>query len=120
MDLTEALKFISALANEARGLKPVPVDDPAVARFFDGKAVIDVPKRRAQRKHVVRTLADFVSYVEKGQGATSPVIWFDVDKAVGVLDDGDYGLDTVTLSLTTSTLFRRLLAMEKASTFYDQ
>lgn len=120
MDLTEALKFITALASRSESLRPIPVDDPAVARFYDGKAIIDVPKRRAQRKHAVRTLADFVSYIEEGRGATSPVVWFDSRGVVGVLDDGDYGLDSVIMLLAPSTLFQRLAGLEKSSTFYDQ
>ncbi len=120
MDLAEAMKYVAGLATQAQSLRPVPVEDPKVARFYDGKQVIEVAKPRAARKHVVRTLADFIAYVQDGVGASSPAVWFDCGRVVGVLDDGGHGLDTVTLTLTASTLFQRLMTIEKSGTFYDQ
>jgi hypothetical protein len=128
----EALTEILALKQLALEPKRLDIADPTKARFIVDGEIREYDLPATPRSHKVHNLEALISLANRfnrevevgddGEGDDSfvPVVWFDRDAVVLVIDDAGHRVNSVTLNLETSDTFAKLKSLYSGQTWYDQ
>jgi hypothetical protein len=124
--LKEMIDALGDLTRKAAAPVPVPILDPRKVSFVvNGMQVTqDVPP--TPRDHKAGSLDEIIALANRfGEGATDlgegqPVVWYDEEKVVLVIDDSGHRVERATLTLDTSDVFACLCRLSKAREWMDQ
>ncbi len=119
--IEQALKFLTDLKAQADAPKPIDVGDARKKVYMAGGACHDYDTDPTPRKHAVNCLGDLIELAARF-GTTqpvdgtpdqtyAPVVWFDESAVVLVIDDEGHRLETATLTLAESDVFKTLRAL---------
>jgi hypothetical protein len=119
--ISEALAFIAGLATKAE--HPVKLESsPRTLRYAIGGTISEHDKAPEPRRHVVDTLEQIISLANRFRDEAaaegddtdlSPVVWYDAEQVVLVIDDAGHRLETARLTLATSDVFYRLNSLDE-------
>ncbi len=126
--LSEALEALFDLARQAAAPKKLETGDPRQVRYAVNGEVVAFGTEPAPRKHHAKSLADVVNLANRFAAPTPggdpadnrPVVWFDESAVVLVIDDQGHRVETATLALETSDVFRVLEGLAKTKAKLDQ
>lgn len=112
--ISEALKYLADLGAKAATPIPVENDDPASNVFAINGKLETLAKPFPERDHAAGSLADLIELANRfaADEASSPVVWFDRDSVILVIDDAKRRIDHVGMALVESELFERVLALK--------
>lgn len=114
--IAEALEYLATLATVSIEPKKLEVADPGVVRYVIGGEVLDFVIPDPPRDHRVGTLDDLIALARGSNGVKSPVVWYDSEAVVLVLDDRDRRIERATLKLEESDQFRVVKALRTVNT----
>lgn len=107
--IAEALKYLSELAQSAARPVEINVPDPRRARYLTGGgASHEIARPVPPRDHGVKRLSDLIALAERfnsGPQDHAPVVWYDEESVVLVIDDDGHRCETATLDLVESDAF---------------
>lgn len=126
--LKEFIDRIVTLGRESARPTRVVTGDPRVERYLttDGQTVsFDIPT--APREHKAKTLDEIVALAKRFSDESalpdndySPVVWYNEDAVMLVIDDGGHRLETATLDLVPSDVFGEMRRLAQSKPWYDQ
>jgi hypothetical protein len=119
--LAEALKFFSELAQKSQAPTKLDQPDPRKAVYAVGGSLVDVDLPPPPREHQPGTLAEVIALANRfaGDGA-HPVVWYDQDQVVLVIDDLGHRIEHATLALQRSDVLDRLIQLRATKPWLDQ
>lgn len=105
----------------ARSIAPIKVNipDPRAVYFAVNGEIAGFDLAPSPRAHKPDTVAEVIALANRfAEGGGFPVVWYDADKVVLVIDDNAHRVSTATLALELSELFVRVAALN-GSTWHD-
>lgn len=127
--LDAALKYLAELATKAAAPVKVDTKDPREVAYAINGEVKTYGTSIPPRQHHAGTLADLIKLANRFASAeeldgasndTRPVVWYDRDRVVLVLDDSMYRMETATLDLGCSDVWRRLCEVSLGKLKFEQ
>ncbi len=116
--LKEALQFLGETFSKSQGAKLLSVPGNGRKAYVDqGGTVTPYDVTPPLREHRVNSVADLIAAAEKWD--TAPVVWINGDAVVLITDDADR-LDSVTLRLSKSAAFAKLIALNQSPVLDQQ
>lgn len=124
--ILDALKYLGEL--KAASIEPRRVlgsDDPRTARLVIGGALVDRDVPPSPRSHEAGTLAEVVALANRFAGEPAeategpPVVWYDAERVVLVIDDNGHRLERTALKLETSDVFATLMKLGETKPWMD-
>ncbi len=114
--LKDALDTLIFLSQKAAEPKPVESKNPRVTAWLthDGN-ITEMPLPVPPRKHKVESLEDLIALavrfdktaaIKPDNPLPSPVVWYNAERVVLVIDDDGHRLETATLELVKSDQFK--------------
>ena len=122
--LDAALKYLAELAQKSAA--PVKIDsgDVRELRYVANGLQVVIPTTATPRSHAAGDLSEIVSlanrFVPVKESDNYPVVWYDREKVVLVIDDDGHRLETATLTLQTSDVFATLRKLAASRTPMEQ
>jgi hypothetical protein len=116
--IKEALEYFAGNVLSAAEPKPLPSTPRTVRRLVQGEIKEwEVPF--PPRDHYPATLDEVIALAKRFE-ADKPVVWFDHERVVLVIDDAGHRLETATLNLEVSDTFAVVQTLRKDKTWYTQ
>jgi rhodanese-related sulfurtransferase len=120
--LEEALTYVAELGRKSAAPQRLDIKDPRHAVFaLGGGAIQTIDLPVPPRAHAVKQLADIVELADRFDAAGRKVaVWYDECAVVLVIDDDGHRVETATLTLVESDVFkvvRLLTGGTKAASF---
>lgn len=114
--LREAFEYIVGLGKQSAAPIKLEIQDPrSVAYLMPNGNVEKIARPEAPRNHQVDSLADILLLAEtmtpSGAGQGDAVVWYDADQVVLVFDDDGHRVETATLELEGSDLFKTVVGL---------
>jgi hypothetical protein len=129
MMLKEALEYLGSLKEATAAPQKLP-SHPWMERVFVGGSVATFEAVPLPRKHTASTLADIVALANRFKTGVDlrdpdlceyqPVVWYDENHVVLVIDDQSHRLHTVTLDLVSSDTFIVVKRLRATKEWYSQ
>jgi hypothetical protein len=132
--IKEALEYFSELTEKSLAAEKVDIGDPRKAAIVFGGELRahDVPP--APRNHKAGTLAEIIALANRFAADTggvsddtdavppvfAPVVWYDRERVVLVIDDDGHRLETATLTLERSDVFRKVVELYAQKPWLEQ
>ncbi len=120
--IADAIKYIATLAAEAA--KPIEIAglDPRVKTFAVNGKIESRAIEPSPRNHSVDQIEDIIRLANRfdGEEGCSPVVWYDEDAVVLVIDDAENRLDQARFDLKTSNVFDKIRELREDKTYYSQ
>jgi hypothetical protein len=116
--IKESLEYLVSLARDATASEVLPGTPRTLRRLVHGEVMEwDVPVE--PRDHYPATLDEIVALAVRF-AAQKPVVWYDHEQVVLVIDDGGHRIETATLNLEVSDTFAVVRMLRKEKPWYDQ
>ncbi len=125
--LREALDALVLLARQSAETKPIDCKNPRTLYFSgpDGR-LAELPLSISPRRHKVESLNDLIELATRfdkaplGDGKfANPVVWYNAERVVLVIDDDGHRIETATLELEESDFFKTVCKLT-AGPWYTQ
>ncbi len=126
--LKEAIDVIALMARQAAEPKRVESSDPRSLALvtFDGN-VTKVPIPVPPRNHKVESLEDLIELAQRFGGeqlsdtrVAYPVVWYNAAQVVLVIDDDGHRLETATLDLVESDVFKKVRELRQGAWYVQK
>lgn len=118
--IEEALTYLTDMVRDATKPFPIEPDDPRKHRYSIGGDLVTVDVPIPARDHDPDSLADLVQlanrFAKKGQVA----VWYDHDEVILVIDDDGHRIETSTLSLVYTEVWKRLVDLARSKPWFEQ
>jgi len=126
--LDKALAYLAELASKAAAPQKIDSGDRRRISYVVNGQVVSTETAPPPRGHSVKSLADVVALANRfaaddGKATDTdgpPAVWYDENAVVLVIDDDGHRLETATLALETSDVFRVLECLAKTKAKHDQ
>lgn len=128
--IADALKYLRDLAAES--MEPRPLSIPGSdreKRYVINGSVHQFPFDPAPRDHKPGSLDDLIRLANRFDNEATPdgeddaflpVVWYDAEEVVLVIDDQDHRIERATLSLEYSDVFLTLMKLRADRTWFEQ
>lgn len=116
--IAEALKYLTDLGTKSTA--PVELKaDPRRHRYAIGGEIQEFGIPASPRQHQVDSLEEITDLAERFAATDSckPVVWYDGNQVVLVLDDDGHRIEKATLSLEESDVFTRVVSLRQKQAF---
>lgn len=111
--IAEALEYFAGIANASREAKVVVSRRDVDTVLLPNGATVDYDNDFPSRSHGVKTLADLTSLANRfGEKDGAPVVWYDEDSIVLVINDETHRNDTVEMKLVKSGLYKAIESLD--------
>lgn len=119
--LAEAIAALVDLAGKAAAPQKVEQPDPRKLVYSTGGGVQVVDLPPPPRNHKPGTLAEVIALANRfAEEGAKPVVWYDRDQVVLVIDDDAHRLERARLALECSDVFARLIDLRQTKPWLDQ
>jgi hypothetical protein len=116
--IKESLEYFATLVAATTEPKLLPGTPRKIRRLVQGQVMEwDVPVEA--RDHYPATLDEVIALAVRF-AADKPVVWYDHEQVVLVIDDGGHRIETATLNLEISDIFTIVRMLRKEKPWFDQ
>jgi hypothetical protein len=116
--IKEALEYFAGNVIQAAEPKDLPSTLRTVRRLIQGE-VVEWPIPDPPRQHRPATLDEIIALATRF-ASSKPVVWYDHERVVLVIDDADQRIETATLALEVSDTFAVVQMLRREKPWYAQ
>lgn len=117
--IADAIKALADLAVRATTPHKIDSGDTRKLAYVVADQMVTIDTEPTPRKHEVKSLDDALELANRFANR-SPVVWYDEDAVVLVIDDASHRTETATFRLHTSEVFDKLAELHKSKPKLDQ